>query len=528
MHKRKLGWWSVFISGLGVLMLSAFSATAQTKGTFIPWERPENWNTFEPNVDYASNTFVVGFSKPTLDPARLNAILNAIRSVGNSQKLQITDVSEDFFGKDMRSQVPKVQALVPSTSRANLANPNVCGNLVRYFRVSDASGDQLANLINALNTEIGLNFPDDVFVVEPDPTGRPIQAVFGADWAKAAISSAHQPVSASNVTVAVLDTGYNALPGYAPTRAWNAVFKLPNGSSNSKFTSTQLVDAADNLNTPDTRGHGTGVASIIRGPKTVSGRLNTISLTSDAEIYPIKVCEDETCSGVSIALGICRAISDTQPVNIINLSVAGLAPSGLVKGAVEDALAANVTVVAAAGNIKTDKVRPDQWNETPGQYHFDVKLYPAAFSSAEDGLISVGAAEQANGGYTWAVFNPKAPRWSIATAQPRTVTNLHETIDLMAPGKYVLALPNDDRASWTNVVGGTSFSAPFVSAAAAIVLSQHPTLTPANLEKVLRDAASAHPVDCPPGMCGTGMLNVQGALDLLDNSAYRPTVGLTP
>jgi subtilisin family serine protease len=539
MRKSKFGLLSMFVCGLGAVLLLAFPVTAQDKGRFVPWEHPKDWETLKPEVDYIPNTFVIGFNKPKIAPERLKGIVDLIQRVGEGRKLQIENVSDQYFRGLENSTMPpaRVQVVRPepkATAAASVVgdtsipNPNVCSNLVQYFRVSDATGPALANLIDDLNAAIGTQFPDDVYILEPNTGGHPIQAPT-PDWAKPAIATSAEPVTASGVTVAVLDSGYTAAPGYTPAHSWNAVFRLPDNSPNMKFTSTQLADNADNLSTPHTRGHGTGVASIIRGPDLIGGEPNTISLTSDAEIYPIKVCEDETCSSVSIAIGICRAVSGIDgPVNVINLSLAGAVKSWLIDGAIKDAVAANVTVVAAAGNIKTDKVEASRWNETPGHYFFDYPLYPAALSKSVEGLISVGAAQQALGGFEWAVFNPKSPRWQLEEDQPRTVTNLHDTIDLMAPGKYVLALPNDDKAPLTNVVGGTSFATPFVSAAAAILLGQNSSLTPKQIEGLLVDAARSHPVDCPPGMCGAGMLNIQGSLDLLDNPAYLSANGITP
>jgi subtilisin family serine protease len=487
-------------------------------------------------VDYVPNTFVVGFTKKATQKDA-DDVVQLIRQVGADKKLQINDVSSQYFRNLEGGIIPpaKVQgvestpdskAAASVTAGVSLTNASVCGSLVKYFQVLDLAGMNLIDLIAELNKALGST--DKVFILEPDYGGNPKQAP-APDWAKPAIATSAEPVTASGVTVAVLDSGYTAAPGYTPAHSWNAVFRLPDGSANMKFTSTQLADNTDNLSTPHTRGHGTGVASIIRGPDMIGGEPNTISLTSDAEIYPIKVCEDETCSSVSIAIGICRAVSGIDgPVNVINLSLAGAAKSWLIDGAIKDAVAANVTVVAAAGNIKTDKVEASRWNETPGHYFFDYPLYPAALSQDVQGLISVGAAQQALGGFEWAVFNPKSPRWQLEEDQPRTVTNLHSTIDLMAPGKYVLALPNDDKAPLTNVVGGTSFATPFVSAAAAILLGQNSSLTPKQIEGLLIDSARLHPVDCPPNMCGAGMLNIQGALDLLDNPAYLSANSITP
>jgi subtilisin family serine protease len=569
MRKSKFSWLSVLVSGLGIVALLGLPAIAQPKTKV--WQVPRDWKMYAPDMDYAPGSFVLAFKNG--NPKNLQEILATIKAVGVKNKLEIVDASDKYFGrsKDKEPTLPKaVMQTASQTAKTtnavaragtSIAEPNVCGNLVKYFEFGDLSGDALADLIKQLNTEVVDKF-DDVYLLEPDTTGYPKQTnLYSPDWAKPAIGTTATPVKTGGVTVAVLDSGYTPMPGYTPDRSWNAVFRKGLGVGavfNPTFGSTNLADIIDDYYTNGARGHGTGVASIIRGPKEINfvtnpptgPQANTISLTSDANIYPIKVCDTDTCSSVSIVLGICKAISDPEyPVGVINLSLAG-PQNGLVEGAVLDAIAANVTVVASAANLKTRKtapaganvIDPANWNETPGHYVFNYPFYPAAMSKGgansknADGIISVSAAQRAIGGFEWAVFSPKVPRWNIDPDQPRTVTNLHTSVDLMAPGREVLALPNTpkdfplgyDIAPLNNVVSGTSYAAPYVSAAAAILLGRNPTLTPKQLETVLLDAARLHPVDCPPNVCGAGMVNVQGGLDLLNSATYLSANGITP
>jgi subtilisin family serine protease len=565
MQKRNVGWLSVLGTGLGVaLLLGGFAAIAQPEGG---WKRPQDWSTFSPTMEYAPGQFVLAFNSP--NPSKLEEITNRVLRMGD--KYKVTDLSGSYFkglGEKSLMPAPRVREATLSNGKvmvsanASLSGPEVCGNLFKYFDAGNLQGKELADFIEQMSAELALNYPDDVYILEPDTGGYPKQsATYDPDWAKGAIGAQAKPVTAKDVTVAVLDSGYTPMPGYTPTRSWNAVFRLGlNGSTppsmpNPDFASTDLSKIIDDYYTNGARGHGTGVASIIRGPEKIGTKPNTISLTSDAEIYPIKVCDKDMCSSISIAMGICKAISEEKPADIINLSLAG-PPSKIVEGAVRDALAANVLVVASAANLKTRTIIPDdekipgepnpvvdpaRWNETPGQYVFKYPYYPAAMSAGgsdtnnADGIVSVSAAQRAFGGFEWAIFSPKSPRWNIDPAQPRTVTNLHESVDLMAPGREVLVLPNIpqnpppnyDIAPLNNVVSGTSYAAPYVSAVAAILLHRNPTLTPVQLEKAMLDAALLHPVDCPPGVCGAGMVNVQGGLSLLNSASYLADNGIT-
>jgi Subtilase family len=564
MRKSKFGWLPVLVTGLGVaVLLGGFSAIAQLKeGQGKGIQRPRDWETLSPSMDYAPGSFIIGFSSAT--PKNLEKMLGIIQEFGKERGLPVNDVSEKYFvDQDKRPvTMPIARVHEATTDKATrvlqaskaLEKPAVCGNMVKYFDAGALKGDDLFKFIEELNARIRSDpdFKEDDFILEPDTNGYPKQS-YSPDWAKAAIGTTAEPRTANGVTVAVLDSGYTKMPGYTPSRSWNAVFRKglnPGAMPNPNFASTDLDKIKDEYITNGARGHGTGVASIIRGPEKLGTQKNTISLTSDANIYPIQVCDVDVCSSVSIAFGICKAISEEKdPVGVINLSLAG-PPNSLVLGAVRDAVAANVTVVASSANLKTRTkildselipgepspivVKANRWNETPGQYVFDYPYFPAAMSGGgtdptkADGIISVSASQRAIGGFEWAIFSPKSPRWNIDTSQPRTVTNLHSSVDIMAPGREVLALPNDMISPLSNVVNGTSYAAPYVSAAAAILLGRNPTLTPKQLEKVLLDAARLHPVDCPPGFCGAGMVNVQGGLDLLNSATYLSANGITP
>jgi hypothetical protein len=93
MRKSKFGWLSVFFCGVGAVLLLALPVAAQYKGT---WERPKNWESLVPNVDYVPNTFVVGFTKKATQKDA-DDVVQLIRQFGADKKLQINDVSSQYF-----------------------------------------------------------------------------------------------------------------------------------------------------------------------------------------------------------------------------------------------------------------------------------------------------------------------------------------------------------------------------------------------------------------------------------------------
>ncbi len=157
--------------------------------------------------------------------------------------------------------------------------------------------------------------------------------------------------------------------------------------------------------------------------------------------------------------------SVAQQVDVINLSLR-LAYSPLVEEAIRDALAANVIVVAAAGNY------------APGTAY-----RPTAFPANIEGVIAVGAA---------------GPDMAVSP------TSANEGLDLLAPGEEVLVGGPGDIWYYN---GGTSLAAPHVTATVALMRAVRPDLTPAEALAALQRRAQAASETSP------GFLNALSALN---------------
>ena len=97
--------------------------------------------------------------------------------------------------------------------------------------------------------------------------------------------------------------------------------------------------------------------------------------------------------------------------------------------------------------------------------------YPAKY----DSVIAVGATDDANA----------VPSWSCGGGE----------LELVAPGVDILStipsrLVPGGQGRAVGFLSGTSMASPFVAAAAALVLTVHPSWTPAQVAKRLTDSAS--------------------------------------
>jgi hypothetical protein len=237
----------------------------------------------------------------------------------------------------------------------------------------------------------------------------------------------------------------------------------------------------------DENGHGTMVTGLIAAA--TNDGLGIAGLGWNTEVIDFKVLDD-TGNGNTAdeATGIYEAVS--AGAKVINMSFASLPctadPTGCgpnidEEEAVEYAISHGVVVVAAAGNAQ------------PGQAPSSEPLYPAAYP----GVLSVAAST--DGG----VVNPANGGHALDFSEYGNAANI------AAPGIGLLSTWWDGNYA---VESGTSFSAPLVAAAAALVLAANPSLSGPQVTTLLRETAS--PLS-PGGMkIDGGLLNVGVAVQV--------------
>jgi subtilisin family serine protease len=251
-----------------------------------------------------------------------------------------------------------------------------------------------------------------------------------------------QHATGRGVVVAVLDSGVD---GNHPDLAGQV---LPGND---------LVDGSTDGRV-DPVGHGTTVAALIGGLRDGDG---VVGLAPDVKILPVRVLDSHNRydDAAIIARGLRWAVD--HGATVVNLSLGGLAHSDVLADALAYAAAHDVVVIACTGNLaQTSGGTPQVW-------------YPAR----EPGVVAVTglrSLEAAQGPAGWldkpgGAENIGDQLWSGSLTGPETV--------LSAPGANLVgARPG---GYWR--VQGTSFAAPLVTGAAALVRSRYPGMSAANV-----------------------------------------------
>ncbi|MBR9871319.1 MAG: S8 family peptidase [Gammaproteobacteria bacterium] len=193
-----------------------------------------------------------------------------------------------------------------------------------------------------------------------------------------------------------------------------------------------LGGSTDATDTTDCNGHGTHVASTSVG--------STYGVAKQASIAAVRVLD---CSGsgsnADVIAGVDWVAANHQAPAVANMSLGGGASEALdsaVRGAIEE----GVTFVVAAGNDDADAC-----GGSPN------RVEPA---------ITVGSTTRDD--------------------QRSSFSNHGQCLDIFAPGSDITAAWHEGD-NQTNTISGTSMASPHVAGVSALILSEQPGLTPAQV-----------------------------------------------
>lgn len=214
----------------------------------------------------------------------------------------------------------------------------------------------------------------------------------------------------------------------------------------------------------DEHGHGTNVAGVIAQSTPDNVKLSAFKV-ADAEghIYT---------SNLICAYEYILAMKENQP-DIINMSYGGYEPeSPIEKNLLKELKDSGIALIAAAGNENVDTKDSSPANN--------------------ENVLAVSAYDE-SGNKCW-------------------FSNYGSTVDIAAPGANVKTYKVANTTSY-DYVNGTSFSSPFVAAAASYVLMQDTSRTPDDIYKILKDSAVKRNKASDRMWAGAGLLNFSNLIE---------------
>lgn len=413
-------------------------------------------------------------------------------------------------------RVGRVAKANPSSSR-----PTAMGGAVIILEkpVSTAESRELALRMRQADPNIRSVEPDvRVRVRQATSAALPADTYASQQWSNrdpsfliggARLFDAWSLAGATRIPVAVLDTG--SLPHADLTANEIAGYDFivddttaADGEPGRDSNPSDPGDYCAAIGSPSTW-HGTKVASQIAA---IANNNSGIAggAANNATVQHVRVLGQcggwlsDVADAVIWAAGgtVAGVPANATPARVINLSLSstpGAACPGYMQTAINEAVSRNAVVVAAAGNEGVGDVG------TPG--NCDNVITVAAHTASGDlanysnHSSRVTLSAPGGGGCITTVGHACSPFATVALGNAGAIT----------PGAPV------DNAAFN----GTSAAAPHASAAAALLLTNMPSLTPAQVRAVLAQGARPHPAGtycaANAGQCGAGMLDAYSAIE---------------
>lgn len=307
---------------------------------------------------------------------------------------------------------------------------------------------------------------------------------------------------ASGVTVAVLDTGKVEHPDMI--NAWTGGYDFISDAGLAGDSDGRDADPTDTMSCDNGSGvttanpHGLMVGSVIAAR--VNNTEGMAGVAPEASILPIRVISG--CGGLlsdvldgmrwAVGLNVAGLPVNPTPAKVLNLSLGTTSPgvvcSATVQSIIDEVRATGATIIVSTGNDGADQI------SVPAACQGVIAVTASTKDGkrADYGNAGVGTALAAAGG-------------GCAAGAPLTCKS--------TSANYVAVATHNGTSAGYVMSAGTSFSAPHVSGAAALLLERNGSRTPDQIHSVLVNTARAFAAgDCPGDICGAGMLDVNQAL----------------
>ena len=262
----------------------------------------------------------------------------------------------------------------------------------------------------------------------------------------------------SNMTVCITDTGYSL--GHEDLPSSGVTGDDNNGAG------------ADTGNWfEDGHGHGTHVSGTIAGIGNNGVGVVGVNPSGNLNLHMVKVFNNAGSWGYGSDLAIAVDQCIAAGANVISMSLGGSGSSSAEQAAFDDAAAAGVLSIAAAGNSGNSSLS-----------------YPASY----DSVMSVAAVDSSGNKASFSQFNSQ--------------------VEIAAPGVGVLStLPGNTYAAWD----GTSMATPHVAGVAALVWSHYPSCTSAEIRQAINKSAEDRGSAGRDTSYGHGIVKAKAMYDML-------------
>jgi serine protease AprX len=332
-----------------------------------------------------------------------------------------------------------------------------------------------ATELNRLAAEPGISFVAPDAPVQLDTTGAVSPSTLATLYPGR--DAVQKPwgagVTGQGVGIAVIDSGVT-----------------PSADFGSRLTQIALDGQSGSLD--DTVGHGTMVAGVAAG-YSADGRF--IGIAPGANVYAINIDRPTGVytSDVITALKWVFDNAHTYNIRVVNLSLTETLPSSYKNSpldlAVERLWASGVYVAVSAGNLG------------PGQIDYAPANDPLVETvGAFDTMDTAGGKDDTIA--TWSSSGTTVDRF----AKPEIVVPGRHIGSLLPAGTALdLAAPAANKISGGYAsINGTSFSAPQIAGAAAILFQEHPTWSPDNVKWLLTAKPGPKPKNSTVGSLNLG------------------------
>ncbi len=292
----------------------------------------------------------------------------------------------------------------------------------------------------------------------------------------------------TSVVIAVIDTGIRPHVDLAGrTVAGYDFISDPSVSNDGDGRDADPSDPGDYGCGSNSSWHGTHVSGTI-GAASNNG-IGVTGVNWVSKILPARVlgvCGGYTSDIVdamrwSAGIAVTGVPTNANPARVENLSLGGSGScSNTFQSAVDDVVAQGTVVVVAAGNDNADAANTQ----------------PASCNN----VIAVAAINQQGGRASFSNFGSK-----VAIAAPG--------VSVLSTLNAGTTTPGADSYAYYS---GTSMATPHVTGVASLILSQNPSMTPAQVKARLQATARAFPTgtgsDCTTALCGAGIVDAGAAV----------------